>query len=615
MYYMDVPEFSREEVVPSADVGSIEDSLEVSEHRQHVVVVQHGGDNSAPRDTASDNGVSACRGSTSKSSKSSGKRKTEKKTKTLSEERVLELIGGKFDELKSFFAQQQGVASGASSQEYTAAHHHDHRPTPPPRPTSSFTPVDNWDKPPVLAIDEDLGSLAGSPSRSWQQERFPGHAAARVSSMPMGRSMSMNQAQGSNGARSVFPLAQGQIGVTFPGAGLNVEDDSRSVVSIHSDISNKSDDSHDSAQSRMTALSSQDFKSGIEVPQSWVDLVSLVKSILPIPHFDDSDTEVGKSVLSGSFETALPSRKKATVLPADAVIEASWKEIFKTNSSSTSAANNNKNTGKSLKIASFKKKHKQYYRWPKKDFERLGKVPELDRAVTTYLASGKNRKGSFVPRALYPEETAADNALKDIDTSLRAAHRVMSHASYFLAGLSSVLSKSGVTPESEAGILLSGLAATLVDSADLTVRASARNVKARREIYLKAMNLPDARAKADLLKVTPLGGKLFAGQVEKITHESSELVRDIREAATNYGVLPKDKSKLPDRYAKRKATEHSSGQEQPFKRFKAFNDRGAKSQNSGRSGNFQRPFQPRQGNRAHSSGRASEGEKPSSAKF
>ena len=383
-----------------------------------------------------------------------------------------------------------------------------------------FSPYSNTMRPPgsslggnpVIALDtpEDMGSLAGSPSRNWRNERFAGH--------------------NSEGIRLTSPPRSQNRQVSF-----DVEDDVSSVVSDSSVHNNERD---------LFVLNEEQ-----EIPQTWPKLLELTRNVLNImPSAEESElaNDSTKSVLAKSFKTTLPKKEKGIVLPTDALVRDSWESLFPSKPSLGSS--------RSVKIASFKKRHREQYRWSDEDYERFGRVPEVDGAVTTYIASGRNSRGSHVPRTLFTEEAVADSTLREIDASLRTTHRVVSHSSYFLASLTSVLSEQGIVPESPAGLLLSGLAASICDITDLSVRASAKCVKARRDIHLKAMNLPDAQAKAELSKVSALGGKLFGGKVESITHASSELVRDIRETAKNYSVFyrPKDSHAQQNPVFKRK---------------------------------------------------------------
>lgn len=84
--------------------------------------------------------------------------------------------------------------------------------------------------------------------------------------------------------------------------------------------------------------------------------------------------------------------------------------------------------------------------------------------------------------------------------------------------------------------LLGGLANAIVDIGDLSGRASARCVLARRNIHIDAMNTPDSSAKNELLKVHLEGDKLFSGKVQEITHKSSEMIRDVRKTSKAYGL-------------------------------------------------------------------------------
>lgn len=123
----------------------------------------------------------------------------------------------------------------------------------------------------------------------------------------------------------------------------------------------------------------------------------------------------------------------------------------------------------------------------------------------------------------------------------------MSYASLILSALSKGLKGESEIPDDILSQLLGGLANAIVDIGDLSGRASARCVLARRNIHIDAMNTPDSSAKNELLKVHLEGDNLFSGKVlnQEITHKSSEMIRDVRETSKAYGI-------------------QSSGQKRPF---------------------------------------------------
>ena len=469
--------------------------------------------------------------------------------KGVSEETVVGLINSrldaKFDEFKAFLS--AGHAGGFTPHSHDAApvtsassDGNKSRPTISNVHPSSSGKTGEMDCPsspvrvPVIRVDDpdEMGSLAGTPARAWRPSRpssslnfRPEMATANSESRPIPR-------------------------LDFSGAMLSTNEDHVDSVSICSG-------SDGSEFTQVTQVPSNKQASD-DLPASWSEMVLTTKKILKIPDCGESE-DASKSILAASFETSLPSKRRGVLLPADQIIKDSWNSIYPSANSATGSS-------RSVRFASYKKRHREQYRWSEEDFREVGKVPELDGAVSTYLASGKNQKGVFTPRTLFPEEVTAEATLRDVDSSLRTSHRVVSHASFILAALSDKLQEQNTSPDSETGQLLSGLAACVCDFADLSVRASARCLKARRDIYLKAMNLPDARAKADLLKVSPLGDKLFGGQVERITHQSSELVRDIRETARNYATFSGPdarKRKLDDKNA------HSNTSDK--KKFRSFN--------------------------------------------
>ena len=280
------------------------------------------------------------------------------------------------------------------------------------------------------------------------------------------------------------------------------------------------------------------------VPKSWDNMITSVKGILDIETTEPEET-ARKSYLSQSF-SGLPSSKKITdgpCLPADGIIVNAWKEAEKP----------------LPKVTSFKNRHRYQYRWPDEDFNKIGKTPDVDASVSTYISTNKGFKNDHGPRELFASERKANVAFAAIDQSLRFQQRAVSHASLILSALSKGLKGESNISDETLSHLLGGLANAIVDIGDLSVKASARCVLARRNIHIDAMNIPDSAAKNELLKVPLEGGKLFAGQVQEITHKSSEMIRDVRETSKAYSLHSGQK---------RPFSEKSDGGKPPEKKFK-----------------------------------------------
>ena len=164
------------------------------------------------------------------------------------------------------------------------------------------------------------------------------------------------------------------------------------------------------------------------------------------------------------------------------------------------------------------------------------------------------------PRDLYSSEKKLNSSLSAIDQSLRFQQRAVSHASFLLASLSKGLKGEVEVSDESVSQLLGGLANTIVDIADLSVRASARCVLSRRNIHIDALNIPDSSAKSELLKVPLEGDQMFGGKVQDITHKSSEMIRDVRETSKAYGLSQK-------RSFDKVESSNKAGQEKKFKRL------------------------------------------------
>ena len=385
----------------------------------------------------------------------------------------------------------------------------------------------------------DMGSLAGSPSRSWRTERAfsretppqLGLADENNNFSPLSREPTTNQGCAlPRGSRLLTPSS-----TSFSSTPGRVSVDDSFVGDAESLIESAIADSE-------------------TAPPSWPELIQTVQEVLHISPPEDPIEDTRASVLSSSFKGIIPEKRQGgPMLPADGCITSVWQSLV------------DDGVGrKSISFPPFKRRHRDQYRWPAKDFTDFGKVPEVDGPVSTYIASGSRHSGPFAPRHLYPEEVCAEQSLREVDNSLRASHRVVSHSSYILSALSEALKPESSVSEDRILLLLGGLASAISDLGDLTVRASARCLKARREIYLKAMNLPDKRAKADLMKVNPVGSQLFGGQVEKITHESSTMIRDVRETAKNYN--PPQPTVKPQK-KRPSETHHQEAPPQKLRRF------------------------------------------------
>ena len=157
------------------------------------------------------------------------------------------------------------------------------------------------------------------------------------------------------------------------------------------------------------------------VPKSWDDLISNVQNIMNLEIKEDVAPDRA-SYLAQSFVGLPMSKKKSEgpCLPAEGIIINSWKDV-----------------SKSLpKLVSFKQRHRYQYRWPDDDFNKFGKVPEVDPCVSTYINANKGFGGDKGPRDLYSSEKKLNSSLSAIDQSLRFQQRAESHSSFLLASLS-----------------------------------------------------------------------------------------------------------------------------------------------------------------------------------
>lgn len=177
------------------------------------------------------------------------------------------------------------------------------------------------------------------------------------------------------------------------------------------------------------------------IPKSWDNVVNNVQNILDIEAQKPKE-EVRKSFLSQSF-TGLSTSKKMTdgpSLPADDIIVNAWREVEKP----------------LPKIASFKTRHRYQYRWPDEDFDKIGKSPDIDASVNTYIYTNKGLKNEKGPRELFSSERKANAAFAAIDQSLRFQQRAVSHASLILSALSKGFKGESEIPDDILSQLLGG---------------------------------------------------------------------------------------------------------------------------------------------------------------
>lgn len=138
---------------------------------------------------------------------------------------------------------------------------------------------------------------------------------------------------------------------------------------------------------------------------------------------------------------------------------------------------------------------------------------------------------------MFSSERKANAAFAAIDQSLRFQQRAVSRTSLILSALSKGLKCESEIPDYILSQLLEELANAIVDIGDLSVRAFACCVLARRNIHIDVMNISEKFAKHELWKVPLERDKLFSGKVQEITHKYSEIIRDVRETSKAYGIL------------------------------------------------------------------------------
>jgi hypothetical protein len=152
--------------------------------------------------------------------------------------------------------------------------------------------------------------------------------------------------------------------------------------------------------------------------------------------------------------------------------------------------------GKTLpKITAFKARDRSLYRWPDSDFDKYGKVPDVDQAVSTFISSGQSSNKNFrnnsksAKAEFHPRDLQKENTFISLDQTLRSQQRAISHVLYMLTSLSKGLKgDSECISYDDIKQLLGGLTSTLSDVKDLSIKVSASCVLARRHLYLDSIH-------------------------------------------------------------------------------------------------------------------------------
>jgi hypothetical protein len=139
------------------------------------------------------------------------------------------------------------------------------------------------------------------------------------------------------------------------------------------------------------------------------------------------------------------------------------------------------------KVTSFKNRNRYQYRWPDEDFDKIGKTPDVDASVSTYISTNIGFKNDHGPRELFASERKANVAFTAIDQSLIFQQRAVSHDSLILSALSKGLKGESNISDKTLSHLLGGLSNAIVDIGDLSFKPSARCVLARRNIHIYAV--------------------------------------------------------------------------------------------------------------------------------
>ena len=94
------------------------------------------------------------------------------------------------------------------------------------------------------------------------------------------------------------------------------------------------------------------------------------------------------------------------------------------------------------KITAFKARHRSLYRWRDSDFDKYGKVPDVDQSVSTFISSGQSSNKNFGKNSksakseIHPRDLQKENTFISLDQTLRSQQRAISHVLCMLTALS-----------------------------------------------------------------------------------------------------------------------------------------------------------------------------------
>lgn len=171
---------------------------------------------------------------------------------------------------------------------------------------------------------------------------------------------------------------------------------------------------------------------------------------------EEEEKKIFRSSLLAQTFSGLPNTPKSSgpSLPTEGLLVNAWSEVRKA----------------LPKITAFKARDRSLYRWPDSDFDKYGKVPDVDQAVSTFISSGQSsnknfRKNSKSAKAeLHPRDLQKENTFISLDQTLRSQQRAISHVLYMLTALSKGLKgDSECISYDDIKQLLGGLASTLSD--------------------------------------------------------------------------------------------------------------------------------------------------------
>ncbi|PIK60451.1 hypothetical protein BSL78_02632 [Apostichopus japonicus] len=220
----------------------------------------------------------------------------------------------------------------------------------------------------------------------------------------------------------------------------------------------------------------------------WEEYLYKVSSLL-----DVMPPTAEKSVLDDTVSSS--NQSSCSYLPAEGIVKKSWQKVKE----------------KSLiDVASVSKKQNHRYYWPMEDMKAYGWNPRINSDMVPHIVKAQGSGGKR--RNILPENLSRLNHdIQSTDDLFRYQLRIISYASYFLAGLGKIVKGEKSAEEEIKHDLLNNLGQCLIDLCDTSVKGSIFATRGRRRVYLDALKINNNKARSEVVN-QPLAFELFSAE-------------------------------------------------------------------------------------------------------